>query len=207
MSNSVAPIGRQHPQEAMTLYDRAGARKYVNQAERLRLIEASHSLAPSHELFVLTLAWTGARVSEVLALSPSSFQVESGVVSIQTLKRRRPIVRELPLPPALMSALDEHFGVRAAQFDPRLAAKRLWPWHRVTAWRVIKALMAQSRVFGRPASPRGLRHGFGVGAVQAGVPINLLQRWLGHARLATTAIYLDASGPEERSIADRFWRT
>ena len=26
-------------------------------------------------------------------------------------------------------------------------------------------------------------------ALQAGVPVNLLQRWLGHARIGTTAIY------------------
>jgi site-specific recombinase XerD len=48
------------------------------------------------------------------------------------------------------------------------------------------------------------RHGFGVSAVQAGIPVTLLQRWLGHARLETTAIYANVSGPEEREIAGRF---
>jgi hypothetical protein len=44
-----------------------------------------------------------------------------------------------------------------------------------------------------------------VGGAQAGIPVTLLQRWLGHARLTTTAIYLEVSGPEERAIAARFW--
>jgi site-specific recombinase XerD len=39
----------------------------------------------------------------------------------------------------------------------------------------------------------------------SGVPLNLLQRWLGHAQLTTTAIYANAIGPEERQIAERMW--
>jgi integrase/recombinase XerD len=58
---------------------------------------------------------------------------------------------------------------------------------------------------GRAACPRGLRHGFGVGSLQSGVPLNLVQRWLGHARISTTAIYADASGPEELAFARHFW--
>jgi site-specific recombinase XerD len=37
------------------------------------------------------------------------------------------------------------------------------------------------------------------------VPLNLAQRWLGHAKIDTTAIYAAASGPEERLFAERFW--
>jgi site-specific recombinase XerD len=44
-----------------------------------------------------------------------------------------------------------------------------------------------------------------VAAIQAGIPLNLLQRWLGHAQLTTTAIYANAVGPEERNIASRMW--
>jgi integrase/recombinase XerD len=36
-------------------------------------------------------------------------------------------------------------------------------------------------VKGPQATPKGLRHGFGVAAIQAGIPLNLLQRWLGRA--------------------------
>ena len=58
---------------------------------------------------------------------------------------------------------------------------------------------------GPHASPKGLRHGFGVAAVSAGIPLNLVQKWLGHAQLTTTAIYADAVGEEEQSIAARMW--
>jgi hypothetical protein len=48
-----------------------------------------------------------------------------------------------------------------------------------------------------------LRHGFGVAAVSAGIPLNLVQKWLGHAQLTTTAIYADAVGTEEQDIGPR----
>jgi site-specific recombinase XerD len=70
---------------------------------------------------------------------------------------------------------------------------------------LVKRVMSEAGVLGARACPRGLRHGFGVGALQSGIPVTLLQRWLGHARLTTTAIYVQASGPEEREIAKIFW--
>lgn len=54
-------------------------------------------------------------------------------------------------------------------------------------------------------SSKGLRHGFGVHATVQGVPLHMLQRWLGHAQLSTTAIYADAVGKEEQDIAARMW--
>jgi site-specific recombinase XerD len=82
---------------------------------------------------------------------------------------------------------------------------RLWPWSRMTGWRAVYAVMAAARLDGPQASPKGLRHGFGVAAVSAGVPLNLVQKWLGHAQLTTTAIYADATGAEEKDIARRMW--
>ncbi|WP_206057426.1 site-specific integrase [Nitratireductor sp. XY-223] len=54
-------------------------------------------------------------------------------------------------------------------------------------------------------TPKGLRHGFGVNAILKNAPLNLLQKWLGHADLKTTAIYADALGQEEQQIAARMW--
>jgi site-specific recombinase XerD len=65
--------------------------------------------------------------------------------------------------------------------------------------------MQRSNIAGRQACPRGLRHAFGVGSLQAGVQLDLAQRWLGHARISTTAIYTAACGPEEVRLAERFW--
>jgi site-specific recombinase XerD len=55
--------------------------------------------------------------------------------------------------------------------------------------------------------PKALRHGFAVEAVLNGVPLNLLQKWLGHARIETTAIYAAVLGKEERALASKTWKS
>lgn len=192
--------------KAASLYAAGGARKYLNTAERQRALAVMQELPPEKALFALTLAWTGARVSEVLALSAASMQVEAGVVAIVTLKRRSFSVREVPIPPDLMTALGRQFDITARQCSPKTSSLRLWPWSRVTAWRLITGVMKRAGIEGRHACPRGLRHAFGVGTLQASIPITLTSTWLGHASLRTTAIYTAACGPEELAFAARFWR-
>jgi integrase/recombinase XerD len=75
----------------------------------------------------------------------------------------------------------------------------------MTGWRAVHAVMAAAGLEGPQASPKGLRHGFRVAAVAPGISLNLVQKWLGHAQLTTTAIYADAVGTEEKDIARRMW--
>ena len=186
------------------LHSPSRGRKYLNAEERWRVLSCVHVLSRRAAPFVLTLAWTGARISEVLALSAHSFDVDRSVVAIVTLKRRRPIVREVPIPRWLMMALDKEFGITSAQRNPITASLRLWTCSRVTAWRWVKTVMAVSGVTGVRATPRGFRHAFGVIALEH-VPITLVKKWMGHARLTTTEIYLEVSGAEELAFAERFW--
>jgi site-specific recombinase XerD len=209
MSNTVTEKNRAADHwrsEGSQLYATDGQRKYLNKAERRRALAVMEKLRPSESLFALVLAWTGARVSEVLALTPASFQIDSSIVTLVTLKRRKHCVREIPIPPALMARLERHFSLRHLQEGGQVFSK-LWAWCRVTAWRIIKKVMRLAHIFGRRACPRGLRHGFGIGTLQSGVPLTLIQRWMGHARLSTTGIYATVCGPEEITFARQFWQT
>src|ERR1043166_10328713 len=143
-SRETAAMGSNRDPSPLSLYAADGARKYLNRDGLQPVVAAIEFLEPDQALFALTLAWTGARVSEVLALTPSSFQVELGVVALRTLKRRSHHLREEPIPPELAEALNRHFRVSARQRDPRTADSRLWPWHRATAWRLTKAIMRRS---------------------------------------------------------------
>jgi len=190
-----------------SLFVPSGSRKYLNAAERRRFIESAQQLPPRAGLFCLTLAWSGARISEVLALTPAAFDLDMGVACIETLKRRkRGVVRQVPLPDELLGALNRVFQLRRRQADAELAVTRLWSWSRATAWRRVKQTMTAAGISGAPAMPKGLRHAFGVRAFQANVPPHLVQKWLGHASLRTTAIYGDVMGADERAIAARMWR-
>jgi integrase len=184
-----------------------GGRKYLTKAERKRFGKAANHATPSVRLFCLLLLWSGGRLSEILALRASNIDLELGAVSIDTLKRRsRGIIRQVPVPRRLLVDLDREFQIGTAQRDPSLACRRLWPWSRTTAWRQVKRVMRTAGVTGARAMPKGLRHAFGVHAFQTKVPPHLIQRWLGHASLRTTAIYGDVVGREERLIAARMWR-
>ncbi len=76
----------------------------------------------------------------------------------------------------------------------------------MTAYRRIKVIMEDAGFAEGAASPKALRHGFAVAALEQGVPLVLIQRWLGHATWKTTAIYTELVGAEERKFAELLWR-
>lgn len=155
----------------------------------------------------MTLAWSGCRLSEALALTADRVDLAAGMLVFESLKKRQAgIYRAVPVPPALLDALDLVHGIRQAQKRrDRGQAVRLWPWARMTGWRAVHAVMDEAGLSGPAASPKGLRHAFGVAAVSNAIPLNLVQKWLGHAQLTTTAIYANAVGTEEQDIARRMW--
>ncbi|WP_187434726.1 tyrosine-type recombinase/integrase [Bradyrhizobium cytisi] len=197
---------RSSPPAELSLFSSSGVRKYLTKAERERFLHATETLDPMRRLFCAVLLWSGGRVSEVLAITPQAVDIDSCDIALLTLKRRNKfVVRQIPLPPSVMHALDEHLHLRSRQEDPRQTHRRLWPWSRTTAWRIIKKVMRDAGVTTLAASPKGLRHSFGVTAFQAKVPPHLVQRWLGHASLRTTSIYGNVLGEEEREFAARMW--
>jgi site-specific recombinase XerD len=76
---------------------------------------------------------------------------------------------------------------------------------RPTGYRLVKDFMEQAGVMGSMASLMGLRHGFAVACLAQKIPLPTVQKWLGHARMETTAIYLQVTGDEERELAKRLW--
>ncbi len=146
------------------------------------------------------MAATGCRISEALALTRRNIDFEAKHVIIECLKKRgRQVFRAIPLQSDLLVHLKGLIDGSAA------SGGRLWPWSRMTGYRRICEIMSEAGISGGHATPKGLRHGFGVYAIQSKVPLNLVQRWLGHADIKTTAIYTSAMGPEEREIAARMW--
>src|SRR5271156_2703535 len=83
----------------------------------------------------------------------------------------------------------------------------VWPWDRTTGWKTLKVVMRKAGSTEGLCKPKALRHAFAVEAGQKGIPLNIVQRWLGHARIETTAIYESALGDEERNLARRAWHS
>jgi integrase/recombinase XerD len=195
------PVAR--PQTA-SLYTVTGERKYLTAPERTRfLVEAHRCERAALRTLCLTLAYTGCRVSEALALTPASIEIDAGFIAIRSLKKRSrvAVIREVPVPDRLLRDIARVHGI-----DRGDQQRRLWPLSRSQVWRLVKTVMTSAGISpGAHHTPKGLRHGFGIHAIRSGVPLNLVQRWLGHARMETTAIYLQAMGEEERAIAAQMW--
>jgi integrase/recombinase XerD len=103
----------------MRLYDRQGQRKYVTPAERNGFLHAADAAPDEVRTFCGTLAYTGCRISEALALTAAHVDRGDGVVVIESLKKRRKgVYRAIPVPPLLLDALDLVHDLRAVRSQP-----------------------------------------------------------------------------------------
>ena len=81
----------------------------------------------------------------------------------------------------------------------------LWRWSRTSAWRKVREVMTRAGIEGPQATSLGLRHGFGVIAVECDVPLTLLQQWMGHASIEITASYAQTQQQDAHAFAARMW--
>lgn len=184
----------------ISLHDTSGERKYLNQKERQRFLDAALKQPNPLRLYCLLLWYTGARIGEVHNLTPMNIDYSSETVVIQSLKKRQAgIFREIPVPEFLLQNLDSY--VTTEQIKSECS---LWHFSIRTASRKIKKVMNQAEIYGSRSTAKALRHGFAVHAVTR-VPLPLVKKWLGHENLETTEIYLNIVGPEERELAKSIW--
>ena len=190
----------------MRLYSRSGARLYLNRSECDRFSTIARQQEPHIAMLCLCLLYTGCRISEAVNLTIGDIQCEEATIAINSLKKRdKASVREISVPPVFIQKLEARISGTHKCDASNSQHHRLWPVERTTAWRWVKQVMADAEIIGLQASPKGLRHAFGIRAVQSGIPLNLVQKWLGHTQLSTTAIYANAVGSEEHGIAMRMW--
>jgi len=197
--------------QCLSLFTRQGERKYLSAGERARFYAALDMLDEASHTFCEMIYWTGCRPAEALAMTAASISVENCQVVICSLKKRRALkgrhFRIVPLPRPFIEHLVRTHGLSGTTANGGAAAAdaRLWPFSRTTGWARMAAVMSAAGIAGPKACARGLRHSFGVNAALRHVPETRIQKWLGHANLATTAIYLDMAALEDREMAQRMW--
>ena len=197
----------------MSLYDRDGNRLYLNAEERADFLAAARRRPARDRTICETLHYTGCRPSELIELTPARVDLAGGTVAIRSLKKRKDssgkqkvVYRTVPVPPDYLDTLNTAHGIREAQKSRKLVSAPIWPLGRVRVWQIVKSVMIDAGIPDAPhRSPKGLRHGFGINATVNGIPLHMVQKWMGHAQLSTTAIYADAVGKEEQDIAARMW--
>ena len=192
-----------------SIFDGNGNRLFLTAEERQAFLKATELEARELRAFCQVLYYTGCRISEALELCPIRVNYLEQTLRFRSLKKRDKLVyRDVPIPTQLMVTLDELFGVRDILMRKRFYKKNqpLWSWSRRHAWFLVKGVMSKAQIpDGAHKNPMGLRHGYGVAAIRAQIPLNMIQKWMGHADITTTAVYAKVLEESELAIAARMW--
>jgi site-specific recombinase XerD len=149
---------------------------------------------------VIVVLWRGGlRVQEALSLGERDLDPRRGSLLVRNGKggRRREIGMDAwgweQLRPWLASRLELPVGPLFCVIDGPTRGR---PWSSANVRVEFRRLAAQAGIRRRFA-PHQLRHAHAVELAREGVPLNVIQRQLGHANLGTTSIYLQGIDTEE----------
>lgn len=142
---------------------------------------------------------SGLRISEALALAESDLDLDRGAVLVRHGKgnKRREVGMDewgwQQLVPWLEVRRQLPVGALLCVIDGRNAGR---PWASSAARDVLRRGAAEAGVRRRFA-PHQLRHAHAVEMAREGVPLNVIQRQLGHANLGVTSVYLQGIDTSE----------
>ena len=149
---------------------------------------------------LIVVLWrSGLRVAEALALGEADLDPRRGSLLVRNGKggRRREIGMDAwgweQLGPWLAARLELPVGPLFCVIDGPTRGR---PWSSANVRVEFRRLAARAGIRRRFA-PHQLRHAHAVELAREGVPLNVIQRQLGHANLGTTSIYLQGIDTEE----------
>ena len=178
---------------------RSSLPEYLEPPEIEGLIHAApHGQA---RLIMLEQWRAGLRVSEAVALEVADLQLDGDRPTLRVRQGKGSKDRIVPVHPELAAAFHQVIDFGNVRRGPLVNTSRS------TAWRWTKAALDRAQELGtipagRWVGTHTLRHSAARHWLASGVPINHVSRWLGHASIQTTLIYLeilpDPSGYMER---------
>jgi len=169
----------------------------------LKLVEK-----PSMACFFTVVYSMGLRLQEALYLQIEDIDSKRMMVHIHRGKGAKD--RMIPLPESALWQLREYYK---SHRNPRwifpsegknhsLAKTSDEPMSQSSVQGVIKAVLGQLNWDNRGVSTHTLRHCYATHLLEAGVSLKLIQKYMGHAHLTSTMIYLHVTSVgEEGSIA------
>ena len=168
---------------------------YLLKPEVLALLDAEKH--PTYRL-ILDLMWTtGARISEILALTPNSFMddgYEYGVI-LKTLKQRpgRPSKASLQRSPKRYIPIVDHLiqdRIQSYLYAGRFnKTERIFPMVRQTINRHISTVVEKVGGSDYTISAHTFRHSFAIHLLLHGRPLKYVSQLLGHKSMDSTEIY------------------
>jgi integrase/recombinase XerC len=143
----------------------------------------------------------GLRISEALALEIPDLSFDQDNPAVRVRRGKGDKSRFVPMHPELAAAFRNFLDYSNTKRG------RIFNVCRSTAWRwtndaLAKAVQLNQIAPGREVHPHTLRHSAARHWLASGVPINHVSRWLGHASIQTTLIYLEIL-PDPTGFMDR----
>ena len=169
---------------------------WLTKAEMDAMLKAPDRKTPqgrSEYALLLFLYNAGARVSEATQMRVGDLQVgrRDGGHALATLHGKGGKIRQCPLWPETERVLAELVDGRAAD-DVVFLSRLQKPFTRFGVyWLVERCAARVPTLNGRKITPHVLRHTTACHLVLAGVDINTVRAWLGHATINTTNIYAE----------------
>jgi len=161
----------------------------------------------SHYRTCLTTIYAcGLRLQEALHLEVPDVDGERGLLHIRHAKGWRD--RYVPLPQTTLTLLRQQWATHrhpTLLFPSRFrgaAHKASQPMGPSGVQKAFKAALNESGI-AKPASVHSLRHSWATHLLEAGVNLRLIQLWLGHKSLQTTAIYMHLTRHAETLAAEK----
>jgi integrase/recombinase XerD len=160
----------------------------LSREEERKLIQQAYTARGEYGLLIKTLFMTGARVAEFAALRIEDFYFDELMILIDKGKGGKS--RYVPILAELAQELRTHLGKRETGYifesnrSSSYSARRLQ--------QIVKETAAQAGIQKR-VHPHLLRHSVATTLLERGMPLELIQKFLGHAKIETTQIYAEST--------------
>jgi site-specific recombinase XerD len=179
----------------------------LTHAEVLALLRQCSTKAPTGQrnAALVVLLWrAGLRCREALDLYPKDIDAQAHTIRILHGKGNRS--RTVGLDATAFAVIARWMDTRKAIGINGLCTLKGRKLH-TSYVRTLLARLAAKAGIEKRVHAHGLRHSHAADLVREGVPVNLIQRQLGHASLAVTSAYLDHIAPEHvvAVIRERNW--
>jgi integrase/recombinase XerD len=160
----------------------------LSREEERQLIAHAYRVQGTRGLLIKTLFQTGARVSEFVNIKVNDVFFDEQMILIAKAKGGKS--RYVPMLPQLAQELRTHLGNRATGY--LFETVRHTPYSPRRIQQIVKETAADAQITKR-VYPHLLRHSVATTLLERGMPIEQIQKFLGHAKLETTQIYAESS--------------
>jgi integrase/recombinase XerD len=160
----------------------------LSREEERQLIAHAYRVQGTRGLLIKTLFQTGARVSEFVNIAANEVFFEEQMILISKAKGGKS--RYVPMLPQLAQELRTHLGHRTSGYLFETVQHTQYSARRIQ--QIIKETAADAEITKR-VYPHLLRHSVATTLLERGMPLEQIQKFLGHSKLETTQIYAESS--------------